>query len=88
MNNLHYDFENTGYKLHLPVVPDTNDPLTKKIAAYLDNLYGTTEADRFGFKNMGGGNKVVTVNISKSGIVLMHWKTEKALRYMANNLRQ
>ena len=42
MNNLHYDFENTGYKIHLPVVPDVNDPLTKKIAAYLDNLYGTT----------------------------------------------
>lgn len=57
MNNLHYDFENTGYKIHLPVVPDTNDALTKKIAAYLDNLFGTTEADRFGFKDMGGGRQ-------------------------------
>lgn len=57
MNNLHYDFENTGYKIHLPVVPDTNDPLTKKIAEYLDNLYGTTEADRCGFKDMGGGKQ-------------------------------
>lgn len=57
MNNLHYDFENTGYKIHLPVVPDTNDPQTKKIAAYLDSLFGTTEADRFGFKDMGGGKQ-------------------------------
>lgn len=57
MNNFHYDFENTGYKIHLPVVPDTNDPLTKKIAAYLDDLYGTSETDRFGFKDMGGGRQ-------------------------------
>lgn len=57
MNNLKYDFHNTGYKIHLPVVPDVNDPLTKKIAAYLDNLYGTTEADRHGFKDMGGGRQ-------------------------------
>ena len=55
MNNLKYDFHNTGYKIHLPVVPDTNDPLTKQIAAYLDSIFGTTEADRHGFKNMGGG---------------------------------
>lgn len=55
MNNLKYDFENTGYKIHLPVVPDVNDPLTKKIAAYLDNKFGSTEADRFGFRDMGKG---------------------------------
>lgn len=40
MNNLHYDFQNTGYKIHLPVVPDVNDPLTRKIADYLDQKFG------------------------------------------------
>ena len=35
MNNLHYNFENTGYKIHLPVVPDTNDALTKKNSCIL-----------------------------------------------------
>ena len=40
MNNLHYDFYNTGYKIHLPVVPDANDPLTRKIVDYLDQKFG------------------------------------------------
>lgn len=40
MNNLHYDFVNTGYKIHLPVVADSNDPLTRKIADYLDQKFG------------------------------------------------
>ncbi len=40
MNNLHYDFHNTGYKIHLPVVPDSNDPLTRKIIDYLDQKFG------------------------------------------------
>lgn len=57
MNNLAYDFHNTGYKIHLPVVPDVNDPLAKEIADYLDSIFGTTEADRSGFKDMGGGMK-------------------------------
>ena len=25
--------------------------------AYLDDLYGTSETDRFGFKDMGGGRQ-------------------------------
>lgn len=40
MNNLHYDFVNTGYKIHLPVVPDVNNPLTRKITDYLDQKFG------------------------------------------------
>ena len=48
MDNLHYEFGgNSGYKIHLPVVPDANDPLTKRIIQYLDSIYGTTEADRY-----------------------------------------
>lgn len=39
-NGKSYDFLNVGYKLHLPVVPDSNDPLTRKIADYLDKKYG------------------------------------------------
>lgn len=40
MNNLNYAFYNTGYKIHLPVVPDSNDPLTRKIADFLDQKFG------------------------------------------------
>lgn len=58
MDNLFYQFGgNSGYKIHLPVIPDVNDPLTKQIAEYLDSIFGTTDADRHGFRpNESGGN--------------------------------
>lgn len=58
MDNLFYQFGgNSGYKIHLPVIPDVNDPLTKQIAEYLDSIFGTTDADRHGFQsNESGGN--------------------------------
>lgn len=42
MDNFQYDFCNTGYKIHLPVVPNANDPLTRKICDYLDKKFGLT----------------------------------------------
>lgn len=58
MDNLFYQFGgNSGYKIHLPIIPDVNDPLTKQIAEYLDSIFGTTDADRHGFRpNESGGN--------------------------------
>ena len=47
MNNTNYDFHNTGYKLHLPVVPDASNPLTKEIVDFLDTKFGQTKADYF-----------------------------------------
>ena len=35
-NEKKYDFYNTGYKIHLPVVPNSRDLLTREIANYLD----------------------------------------------------
>ena len=50
MNNLHYDFHNTGYKIHLPVVPDVNDPLTRKIADFLDQKFGLNTSTKSQYK--------------------------------------
>lgn len=41
-NGKKYDFNNTGYKIHLPVVPNSRDPLTREIANYLDQKFGLT----------------------------------------------
>lgn len=40
MNNLKYDFHNTGYKIHIPCVDSTKDPLTRRIADFLDQKFG------------------------------------------------
>jgi hypothetical protein len=46
MNNTTYEFQNTGYKLHLPVVDDRNDPLTKEVLAFLDKRFKLDPAKR------------------------------------------
>ena len=62
MNNLHYDFNNTGYKIHLPVVPDSNEQLTRKIADYLDNKFGlqqnTNKEYRTPYYKVGSGGEL------------------------------
>lgn len=42
-----YDAFNTGYKLHIPVVQDQNNPLTSKIIAFLDEKFGLTTQSRY-----------------------------------------
>lgn len=62
MNNLHYDFVNTGYKIHLPVVPDSNDPLTRKIVDYLDQKFGLQANNntqyQAGYYKVGSGGEL------------------------------
>lgn len=62
MNNLNYDFVNTGYKIHLPVVPDSNDPLTRKIVDYLDQKFGLQANNnsqyQTGYYKVGSGGEL------------------------------
>ena len=63
MNNLHYDFHNTGYKIHIPCVDSTEDPLTRRIADFLDQKFGlkTNNAKQYqaGFYKVGSGGETL-----------------------------
>lgn len=50
------DFNNIGWKLHIPVVNSTADPLTKEICEFLNNKFGITEplTETSGHVNKGG----------------------------------
>lgn len=62
MNNINYDFVNTGYKIHLPIVPDPNDPLTRKIIDYLDDKFGLAHHNQVQYKEtcykLGSGGEL------------------------------
>ena len=61
MNNLNYDFHNTGYKIHIPCVDSTEDSLTRKIADFLDQKFGlktnTAKQYQAGFYKVGSGGE-------------------------------
>ena len=57
-NGKSYDFANVGYKLHLPVQHDSNDPLTRKIANYLDKKYGLVTNNESQYYSCGGYYKI------------------------------
>ena len=64
MDGWKYDFKNTGYKMHIPVAPNSNDPLTRKIADFLDKKFGlqpdynTQYYSKGGFYKVGSGGEL------------------------------
>ena len=63
MEKFHYNFVDTGYKIHLPVVPNSNDPLTREIVDFLDEKFGlqTNYKDMYKtpFYKVGSGGELI-----------------------------
>lgn len=63
MKEFQYDFVNTGYKIHLPVIPNSNDHLTRKIVDFLDEKFGLQanyeDTYKTPFYKVGSGGELI-----------------------------